>query len=149
MNGWLLHYSLMRVNCFITILVTCIRGKNTSSCALLYIPVHPVLICQYKLLDIRLKICKLQKMPTHLQKAYNESGKFLKCSWISFSVERIIQPAKSKHVIDITKDWTSFPLFDIYGGIFLLPTCKIDYVNMQENYVNMQKNYVSMQVTNL
>jgi hypothetical protein len=26
----------------------------------------------------------------------------------------------------------------IYGGIFLPPTCKINYVNMQENYVNMQ-----------
>ena len=25
-----------------------------------------------------------------------------------------------------------------YGGIFMAPTCKIIYVNMQENYVNMQ-----------
>jgi hypothetical protein len=39
--------------------------------------------------------------------------------------------------------------------MFLPPTCKINYVNMQENYVsmqenyvNMQENYVNMQVTN-
>jgi hypothetical protein len=43
-----------------------------------------------------------------------------------------------------------------YGGIFLSPTCKLNYVkmqenyvSMQENYVNMQENYVNMQVTNL
>jgi hypothetical protein len=32
-----------------------------------------------------------------------------------------------------------------YGGIFLPPTCKINYDNMQENYVNMQENYANMQ----
>lgn len=43
----------------------------------------------------------------------------------------------------------------MYGSIFLPPTCKINYVNIQENYVNMQDNdvymqdnYVDMQVTN-
>ncbi len=34
---------------------------------------------------------------------------------------------------------------DHYGGIFLPPTCKINYVKMQENDVNMQDNYVFMQ----
>lgn len=51
----------------------------------------------------------------------------------------------------------------MYGGIFLLPICKIDCVilpedcvnmrdncvNMQDNYVNMQDHYDDMQVTNL
>lgn len=44
----------------------------------------------------------------------------------------------------------------MYGGIFLLPICKINYVilpenyvNMQDNYVNMQDHYDDMQVTNL
>lgn len=32
-----------------------------------------------------------------------------------------------------------------FGGISLPHTCKIDYVNMQDNYVNMQDNYVFMQ----
>lgn len=51
----------------------------------------------------------------------------------------------------------------MYGGIFLLPRYKINYVilpenyvnmqdncvNMQDNYVNMQDYYDDMQVTNL
>lgn len=32
-----------------------------------------------------------------------------------------------------------------FGGIFLPHTCKIDYVNIQDNYVNMQDNYAFMQ----
>lgn len=39
-------------------------------------------------------------------------------------------------------------IFQMYGGIVLHPTCKINYVNMQDNYVDMQDNYVDMQVTN-
>jgi hypothetical protein len=34
------------------------------------------------------------------------------------------------------KSWQ--PPIRFYGGIFLPPTCKINYVSMQENYVNMQ-----------
>ena len=33
----------------------------------------------------------------------------------------------------------------MYGGILLPPTCKINYVNMQNNYVNMRLIYVDMQ----
>lgn len=29
-------------------------------------------------------------------------------------------------------------IFQMYGGIVLHPTCKINYVNMQDNYVDMQ-----------
>lgn len=40
------------------------------------------------------------------------------------------------------------PVPDIYGGIFLSPTCKINYVklNMQDNYVFMQHNHDSMRL---
>lgn len=33
----------------------------------------------------------------------------------------------------------------MYGGIFLLPICKINYVILPENYVNMQDSCVGMQ----
>lgn len=42
---------------------------------------------------------------------------------------------KDKHTL--FKEW--------YGGIFPTRTCKINYVNMQENNVYMQDNYVNMQ----
>jgi hypothetical protein len=54
------------------------------------------------------------------------------------------------------KFYISYVTLIYLGGIFLPPTCKINYVNMQENnvnmqdnYVNMQENHVTMQVTNL
>jgi hypothetical protein len=37
MNGSLLHYALMSVDCSIIVVVTCIRGNNALSCALLKI----------------------------------------------------------------------------------------------------------------
>lgn len=37
----------------------------------------------------------------------------------------------------------------MYGGIFLPPICKINYVNMQDSYVYMQANYVDLQFTNI
>ena len=47
---------------------------------------------------------------------------------------------KDKHTL--FKEW--------YGGIFPTRTCKINYVNMQDNYVNMninmQDDYVNMNI---
>lgn len=37
----------------------------------------------------------------------------------------------------------------MYGGIFLPPICKINYVNMQDSYVYTQANYVDLQFTNI
>ena len=33
----------------------------------------------------------------------------------------------------------------MYGGIFLPPICKVNYVNMQPIYVDMRDNYADMQ----
>ena len=35
--------------------------------------------------------------------------------------------------------------FNLYGGIFLPPICKMNYVNISLIYVSMQRNYAEMQ----
>jgi hypothetical protein len=44
LNGSILHNTIISVNCIIIVVVTCIRGNDTLSCALLKIHTNPIIL---------------------------------------------------------------------------------------------------------